>query len=189
MEAHDNPDITQLILRWQNGDKSAEESLFNALYDSLHDLARRCLRTEPQGRTLGATALVHEAYIRFQNSHELNIIDRQHFLALAARVMRHILVDKARARKTRPHLEQPASEEEWGIVQSDVDAEEIIAVDSALDELFQHSERQARIVELRYFGGYSFEECASLLSISAKTAQRDWQLARIRLRIAVHGTA
>jgi RNA polymerase sigma-70 factor, ECF subfamily len=189
MKAQNNQDITQLILRWQNGDKGAEESLFNALYDSLHDLARRCLRTEEQGRTLGATALVHEAYIRFRNSHELNIAGRQHFLALAARVMRRILVDKARARKARPRLEPPASEEEWGVVRSDIDAEEIIAVDSALDELAKHSERQARIVELRYFGGHSFEECATLLSISVKTAQRDWQLARVRLRLTVHGTA
>jgi RNA polymerase sigma-70 factor (ECF subfamily) len=188
MKAQDSPDITHLILCWQKGDKGAEEFLFNALYDSLHDLARRCLRTEPQARTLGATALVHEAYIRFRNSHQLNISDRQHFLALAARVMRRILVDKARARKARPRLEQPVSEE-WAIIQSDVDAEEIISVDSALDQLFQHSERQARIVELRYFGGYSFEECATLLSISSKTVQRDWQLARVRLRIAIHGTS
>jgi DNA-directed RNA polymerase specialized sigma24 family protein len=103
--------------------------------------------------------------------------------------MRRILVDKARARQARPQVTAIAREEELAIVGNDVEAAEIIAVDRALNELARHSQRQARLVELRYFGGYSFQECATLLEISEKTAQRDWQLARVRLRVSVDGTA
>jgi len=184
----ENLDLTRLIQRWTNGEKEIEQELFEALYDTLHGLALKCLRREAPGRSLGATALVHEAYIRFRRAQNLTINNRDHFFALASRVMRRILVDRARARQSRPRLEPPISGYETAIVPTDVEAEEIIAVDRALGDLSRQSPRQARLVELRYFGGYSLEECAALLQVSEKTAQRDWQVARVRLRISIDGT-
>jgi len=183
-----NTDITRLILRWTSGEKEVEDELFSALYDALHALASQCLRGEAQGRSLTATALVHEAYIRFCRSQNLIITNREHFFALASRVMRRILVDRARARQARPRLEAAALDD-FAMVLTVPEAEEIIAVDRALAELSRQSNRQAQLVELRYFAGYSLEECAMLLRISEKTAQRDWQVARVRLRIAIDGTA
>jgi RNA polymerase sigma factor (TIGR02999 family) len=188
MASRENVDITHLIRRWQKGDKDAEEPLFAALYDALHTLALHCLKREAPGRTLGATALVHEAYLRFCRAESLNIVDRQHFFALASRVMRRILVDKARARQARPRLEPAAEGNDARIVREDIEAEEILALDRALSELSRQSQRQAQLVELKYFGGYSLEDCAALLGVSEKTAQRDWQIARVRLRSAIDGT-
>ena len=161
--------------------------MFAALYRTLHGLALACLRGELPGRTLGATALVHEAYLRFRKAQNLSIADRKHFLALTARVMRHILVDKARSRRAQPellHAEDPCE----SLVRTDTEADEIIAVDRALMDLALQSPRQSEIVELLYFGGHSAEECAMLLGVSEKTVRRDWQVARVRLRIAINGT-
>jgi RNA polymerase sigma-70 factor (ECF subfamily) len=189
MKPPEQPNITQLIVRWTSGDKEAEDLLFAALYDNLHALAVRCMRTETPGRTMGATALVHEAYIRFRSAQNLIVADRQHLFALASQVMRRILVDKARARKARPHAAAGECSGVPEIVQTEPEAEEIIAVDRALEDLSRHSQRQAKLVELRYFAGYSLEECATLLNVSEKTVQRDWRVARVRLRIAIDGTS
>jgi len=188
MASQRNPDLTGLIRRWTNGEKEIEQELFEVLYDALHDLALKCVRREAPERSLGATALVHEAYIRFRRTQNLTINNRDHFFALASRVMRRILVDRARARQARPRLEPAIAAYENAIMPTDVEAEEIIAVDRALGDLSGRSPRQAQLVELRYFGGYSLEECAALLQISEKTAQRDWRVARVRLRISIDGT-
>jgi RNA polymerase sigma factor (TIGR02999 family) len=180
-------DITHLLRRWQNGDLSAEEPLFAALYDTLHRLAIHCLQGEGAGHSLGATGLVHEAYIRFRRTEALNITDRKHFLSLAARVMRHILVDKARARRARPQFAQAIGDEPLALVRTDGEADQILAVDRALTQLSLQFPRQSQLVELRYFGGYSVEECAVMLGISEKTVQRDWQVARVRLKTAIDG--
>jgi RNA polymerase sigma factor (TIGR02999 family) len=185
----ETPDITRLIVEWRSGNKDAENRLFEALYSRLHTLALVCLRSEPAGISMGATGLVHEADLRFQKSERLEIANRAHFLALAARVMRRILVDRARARRAekREGLNVPV---EWAdnVVQTDQQADEIIGVDRAMDELAERAPRQCMLVELRYFAGFTIEESATVLGISARTARREWQVARARLMGAIDGT-
>lgn len=183
-------EITALIERWQAGDKAAENALFEALYAKLHAIAARFLRSEAAGRSLGATALVHEAYLRFQQAHQLDINGRSHFLALAARVMRRILVDKARQRRSdkRTGDRVPLDAAEFFPI-TDSDADEILEVDFALEKLSKQSPRQVQIIELRYFAGFNEEESATALGISPRTVRREWQVARTRLRIAIDGVA
>ena len=183
-----DPEITRLIEQWQGGDQSAENALFQALYDRLHAMAVQCLRSERPGNSLGATGLVHEAYLRFKRAERLDIIDRSHFLALTARVMRRILVDRARARQAQKRMADPAPVQATdNLIGSDAEAVQILAVDRALDDLSKKSERLAHLVELRYFAGYTVEESAQVLGMSARQTRRDWQAARIRLRIAIDG--
>lgn len=181
-------EITRLISDWQRGDKAAESALFDALYQKLHAIAVHCIRTEPAAQSLGATGLIHEAYLRLDRSEDLQIADRSHFLALAARVMRRILVDRARARRAikRDADLQPLSEEiAWFHHTADID--EIISVDRALDVLCTRSPRQGRLVEMRFFGGFSLDESAAALNISTRHARREWDVARLRLREAIDG--
>ena len=181
-------DITGLLVEWQRGNRAAERSLFDALYAVLHRIALQCLRTEWADQTLGATALVHEAYLRFSRSQPLTIADRNHFLALSARVMRRIVVDHARARRAdKRRGERVRVEEGESIVRTDRDADEILAVESALEMLRKHSPRQEKLVELHWFAGYSMNESAGILGISPRTARREWQVARVRLQEAIDG--
>jgi RNA polymerase sigma factor (TIGR02999 family) len=181
-------DITALIVEWQRGDRGAEAALFEKLYQRLHNIASHLVSHERANQTLGPTALVHEAYVRFCGSQQLKIANRAHFLALAARVMRRILVDRARARRAQKRdVAGTLAEEELYWFRSDADADEVIAVDRALEALCLQSPRQCRLVELRYFGGYTIEESASVLHISARHARREWDVARTRLREAIDG--
>jgi RNA polymerase sigma factor (TIGR02999 family) len=182
--------ISRLISDWQRGNREAENALFEALYQRLHQIALQCLRSRDVGRTLGATALVHEAYLRFRQSERIDVHDSHHFLCLAARVMRRILVDRARARisEKRGGDRQPVEFND-ALAISETDAEQILLVDQALAQLAQQSPRQAELVELRYFAGFSEEESAEALAISARTARREWQVARTRLRLAIDGSA
>jgi RNA polymerase sigma factor (TIGR02999 family) len=183
-------EITRLISDWQRGDKNAENALFEALYKRLHEIALHYMRTEPGGGSLGATGLIHEAYLRLGRSEDLHITDRTHFLALAARVMRRILIDRARARRSEKRGgEQAAIEIRDALVVTDQDADEILAVDRALEQLTRQSPRQSQLVELRYFAGYSIEESAAVLGVSTRTARREWQVARTRLKVAIDGSA
>lgn len=109
-------DITRLIEQWQHGNRTAEDALFEVMYHRLHNIAMQCLSRERPGQMISATALVHEAYLRFRNAERLEIADRSHFLALAARVMHRILVDRARARKTGKRGNDPVPEELSGAV-------------------------------------------------------------------------
>jgi RNA polymerase sigma factor (TIGR02999 family) len=181
-------EITLLIAEWQDGNRAAEAALFDALYRDLHRIALQVLRSEPSGRTLGATELLHEAYIRFNKTQGLSVANRSHFLALAARVMRRLLVDRARARKAEKRGADPLRVEATeSIVQADPDADRIIAVDRALEELGENSSRLSRLVELRYYAGYTLEESAEILGVSTRTARREWQVARTRLRGIIDG--
>jgi RNA polymerase sigma-70 factor (ECF subfamily) len=181
-------EITRLIADWQRGDAAAENALFELLYARLHSIALQCLRGEPL-QTIGATALVHEAYMRFKSAENLEIANRAHFLALAARVMRRILVDRARARcSVKRHGIKVPPEAVEALFASDSEAEQILSVNAALDSLSRRSPRQAQLVEFRYFGGFSEEESAAALGISVRTARREWQVARTRLRMAIDGT-
>jgi RNA polymerase sigma factor (TIGR02999 family) len=179
--------ITRLISAWQSGDPLAENALFDALYETLHRIALERLRIE-RSPTLGPTALVHEAFLRFRSAERLTINNSQHFLFLAGRVMRRILVDRARARLSQKRGRDIVRVElVEQVVREESDADEIIAVDRALADLAKQSPRQAQLVELRYFGGLSEEETAGALGISARTVRREWQLARTRLKIAITG--
>ncbi len=180
-------DITRLIAEWQDGNREAESALFERLYQRLHAIAMHLARNERIEDSLGPTALIHEAYLRFCGSAKLKIVNRAHFLALAARVMRRILVDRARARKA---AKRNASDEEAEAVlwfRNEADVDEVIAVDRALEVLETRSPRQCRFVELRYFGGYTVEESAAALDISPRHARREWDVARTRLREAIDG--
>lgn len=155
----------------------------------MHSIALQLLRRERPGISLGPTALLHEAYLRFQKAERLDIADQAHFLALAARVMRRILVDRARSKRAEKREGQHVGIE-WSesLIQSEQQAEEILGVDRALEQLSATAPRQCKLVELRYFAGFSLEESASILGISTRTARRDWQVARTRLLGVLHGT-
>jgi RNA polymerase sigma factor (TIGR02999 family) len=185
---HSHDEITRLIAEWREGDRSAENRLFELLYQKLRDIAVQCMRDEERCRTLGPTALVHEAYLRLSKSQHLDVSDRTHFLALAARVMRQILTDTARARRSAKRGGDPNRVELTEcMIKTDSEADEIIAVDRALKQLSRQFPRQAVLVELRYFGGRSLEEAAAVMGVSARTARREWQVARIRLKEAIDG--
>jgi RNA polymerase sigma factor (TIGR02999 family) len=181
-------EITRLISDWQRGAPGAENALFNALYKKLHKLAVQCLQSERRDQAPGATSLVHEAYLRFRQMQDVEIVNSGHFLALAAQVMRRIVVDRARARRSEKRGgDAVATELPDDLAVPDADVEEILAVDFALQDLARHSPRKAQLVELRYFAGFSEEESAACLGISVRTVRRDWQIARTRLRIAIDG--
>lgn len=187
---HSEGEITKLISEWKRGDRHAENRLFELLYYKLRRIAAHCLRDEERCRTLGPTALVHEAYIRFSRSEDLQVCDSEHFLALAARVMRQILTDAARARRSGKrggdlHRVELAE----SMVQTDAEADEIIAVDRALIQLSQKFPRQAELVQLRFFGGWSLEEAAAVIGVSQRTARREWKVARVRLKESIDGLA
>jgi RNA polymerase sigma-70 factor, ECF subfamily len=183
-------EITRLISEWKHGDRHAENRLFELLYHKLRHIAAQCLRDEERCRTLGPTALVHEAYIRFSRSEDLQVADRQHFLALAARVMRQILTDAARSRRSGKRGSDPQRVElADSMVRTDADADQILAVDQALLELSQKFPRQAELVQLRFFGGWSLEEAAAAIGVSQRTARREWQVARVRLKESIDGPA
>ena len=177
-------DVTALLKAWRGGDESALERLTPLVYDHLRAQARRYVRHERQGLTLQGTALVHEAFLRLVEGQAVDWRDRSHFYAVASQVMRRILVDAARARAAAKRGGGPA-----GAARADVDvdaisagsdrtADEIRALDDALDTLARIDPRRARVVELRYFGGLSVEETADVLGVSPKSVMRDWRTAR-----------
>ena len=158
---------------------------FDAVYDELRHLAHGLLRRRTPGETLNTTALVHEAYLKL-DGRDGAAVDRTHFFALAARAMRFILVDHARARQAvkrggRGVTFGPAHDV------ADLRADEVLALDEALARLADEQPRLAQVVELRFFGGLTFEEAAEVTGVSVRTAKRDWDLARAWLHRAVHG--
>jgi RNA polymerase sigma factor (TIGR02999 family) len=171
-------DITGLLRAWANGDTAALERLTPFVYDELLRIARRCMRRQtPQ--TLQSTALVHEAYMRLVKVEGLRWQDRAHFFAVAAQMMRRILVDAARARraaKRQGNAQRITFDEGLAIsVKQDGD---LVAIDDALSALAQLDPRKARVVELRFFGGLTVEETAEVLQISPDSVKRDWRLAK-----------
>jgi RNA polymerase sigma-70 factor, ECF subfamily len=180
-EHHQN--ITALLRNWQQGDEGAFERLIPLVYRELHQIARRHIRRERHDHSLQATALVNEAYLRLVDTKRVAWQDRVHFLAVAARVMRHILVDHARA--VRAHKRGGAAAtvtfDEALLVTSEPD-QDLVALDEALDALAAFDERKSRVIELRFFGGLSVEETASVLNVSPDTVMRDWRLAKVWLR-------
>ena len=170
--------ITELLNRFGNGDQGAEKELFPYLYAELRKLAFAKLRRERAGHTLQATALVHEVYLRMIG-HKAQWNGRAHFFAVSARVMRAILIDYARQQKTgkRGGGIKPLPLDDVLIISSDK-AELALQVDEALVQLAALDERQARVVEMRYFAGMTEEEIGLVLGVSSKTVKRDWAMAK-----------
>jgi RNA polymerase sigma factor (TIGR02999 family) len=171
-------DVTGFLKAWASGDSGALERLTPLVYDELLRIARRYMRGR-QAQTLQTTALVNEAYIRLMAAEDLSWRDRAHFFAVAAQMMRRILVDAARSRgaaKRGGDALRVTFSEDIGFPDSqDVN---VLAIDDALSALEKLDARKARVVELRFFGGLSVEETAEILQISAHTVMRDWRLAK-----------
>jgi RNA polymerase sigma factor (TIGR02999 family) len=173
--------VTQLLNRWSNGDEQALHDLAPIVYGELRRLAHHYLRSERPEHTLESAALVHEVYLRLIGGQPVELQNRDHFFAVASRLMRQILVDYARSRK--------AAKRDGGCRVSlsnamDIpitDDEGIMALDRALKQLAGIDERQARIVELKFFGGLSSSSVASVLNISRATVDREWAVARLWL--------
>ncbi len=174
-------DVTQLLREMQGGDAGAAERLLPLVYRELHRLAAGYMRRERQDHTLQATALINEAYLRLTRE-RLDWQNREHFIGVAATVMRRVLVDSARAHRAemRGGGQQRVDFEEALLIAPER-SDEILALDAALGRLAEVSPRQARVVELRYFGGLSVEEVAGVLDIATRSVKRDWALARVWL--------
>jgi RNA polymerase sigma factor (TIGR02999 family) len=183
-------EITDLLHRWQAGDAQALDRLIPLVYDRLRAIARQRLRAEPERHSLDTTGLVHEAYLKLVEGPAATLTDRSHFLALASRVMRHLLVDHARARRRGKRGGGVAplelAEDAWV---SDPELDAAVELDRALERLEQLDERQSRILEQRYFGGLSLEETAAALGLSLATVKRELRSARAWLALELGGEA
>jgi RNA polymerase sigma factor (TIGR02999 family) len=168
---------------WGSGDEAAPAQLAEHIYPELRRMARRYMKNEAQGNTLQATALVHEVYLRLVDVANVDWQARAQFFAIAAQMMRRILVDAARARGSRRREGTPSKVnlDESALLPPAPDRS-ILALDDALTAFSQVAPRQAKVVELRYFGGLTEEEIVAALNISARTARRDWHLAKAWLR-------
>jgi RNA polymerase sigma factor (TIGR02999 family) len=170
-----------MLQAWRRGDASALERLTPVVYAELHRIAHRNLAQEREGHLLQPTALVNEAFVRLLGEAPVEWASRAHFFGFAARLMRHILIDFARAQQTekrgrrRTHLDLAAAGD---VPASQRDPVDLIDLDDALDDLAQLDARQAQLVELRYFGGLENAEIAAVLGISEPTVVRDWRVAR-----------
>ncbi len=172
-------EITCLLKAWGSGDEAALGRLTEHVYPELRRLARRSMKNEARGHTLQTTALVHEVYLRLVDATNIEWRARAQFFAIAAQMMRRILVDAARNRGSRRLGGMPVkiSLDESAILSPAPDRS-ILALDEALTAFSQLAPRQGRVVELRYFGGLTEEEIAAALNISPRTVRRDWDLAR-----------
>jgi RNA polymerase sigma factor (TIGR02999 family) len=167
-----------LIVRWRSGDEQALKDLLPLVYEELRRVARKHLRSQRANHTLQTTALIHEAYLRLAGAEGAGVQDHNHFVALASRVMRQVLVDHARGRlaaKRQGGVRVTLSDAADIADRSEVD---VLGVDEALTRLFELDEQQARVVELRFFGGLSIQETADALNISPSTVKREWTMAR-----------
>jgi RNA polymerase sigma factor (TIGR02999 family) len=177
-------DITALLQQWRSGDQSAIDSVYSELYKEMRGMAARYLHAERGGRTLQATALVHEVYLRLKNVGDVDWQARGQFLAMVARMMRNMLVDAARKRAVRG---RGAVELERAANVDDGDGLDFVALDIALDKLATESPRSARVVELRFFGGLDAQECAEAMEVSLSTVEREWRFGRAWLQSAIAG--
>ena len=172
-------DVTGLLQSWQRGEDGALDRLLPLVYDELRRVARARLRAERPGHTLQATALVHEAYVRLFGSGAATLRNRTHLFAMAARVMRQILVDHARrkAARKRGGIDTIVTLDE-SIPAAQMAVVDLVALDEALTELGTLDPRLARVVELKFFAGLNIQETAEALQVSAATVERDWTVSR-----------
>jgi len=178
MDAPSTHQITQLLVEWNNGDRVALEKLIPLVHAELHRIAHRHMAGERPGHILQTTALVNEAYMRLIDWKNVEWQNRAHFFGLAAQIMRHILVDFARAHARE---KRGGGAVQVSLLQADnIDSErsaDLVALDDALQALEKLDQRQARVVELRFFGGLNQEETAEALKVSVGTVRRDWIMA------------
>ncbi len=173
--------ITQLLVAWRSGDDDrAAERLFPLVYGQMRRMARGQLRGRRPGQTLSSQTLVHEAYLKLERAEALDLRDRSHFFAVAARAMRQIAVDHARrrVRHKRGGGAEPAPVDEVQLADPQLGPEELVQLDEALGQLRSLDARLCSVVELRYFAGLEVEEVATALDISSATVKRDWRKAR-----------
>jgi RNA polymerase sigma factor (TIGR02999 family) len=182
--------VTELLSRWNDGDIAARDALIPLVYDELRRVAKKNLAGQRSDHTLQATALVHEAYLRLVNRKAANWQGRAHFFALAAQMMRQILVDHARmhsaAKRGGGALTLVLEDDVAGKPEMNLD---LIGLDRAMKQLASLDARQSQIVELRFFGGLSIEEAARVVEISPATAKREWATARVWLHHAMEAGA
>jgi RNA polymerase sigma factor (TIGR02999 family) len=187
--AHSEPDhrVTALLRAWGEGEQGALEELTPLVYIELQKIARKYMAQERRDHTLQPTALINEAYMRLVDMRQPRWQDRSHFFALAAQVMRRILVDFARARRYQKRgggAQQLTLDE--GLLMS-APGKDLVALDDALTALAVIDPRKSRVVEMRFFGGLSLEETAAALGVSAKTVTRDWNIAKVWLLRELRG--
>jgi len=171
--------VTELLLAWGRGDQAAFDELVPVVHGELHRIARRCMAGERAGHSLEATALVNEAYLRLIDVQRVRWQDRAHFLAMAARLMRRVLVDHARAKgyQKRGGGAVRVTFDERLVPPAEPD-HDLVALDEALEALATVDERKSRVIELRFFAGLTVEETAEALQVSVQTVMRDWQFAK-----------
>jgi RNA polymerase sigma factor (TIGR02999 family) len=181
--AEHSQNVTVLLAKWGQGDREALDALTPLVYNELRKLAKSYLRRERADHTLEGTALVHEAYLRLIDQREVEWRNRNHFFALAAELIRRILVDHARARiaakRGGNNIKLSLDEAITPVDEKDLD---LLALNDALDALARNDLQQSRIVELRYFAGLTIEETADVLQISTATVKRDWVMAKTFLK-------
>jgi RNA polymerase sigma-70 factor (ECF subfamily) len=174
-----NPGHTELLLAWGRGDRAALDQLVPLVHHELHRIARHCMAGERAGHSLQASALINEAYLRLIDVHRVDWRDRNHFLSMAARLMRRILVEAARSKhrqKRGAGAEKITFDE--GLIIPAQSGQDLVALDEALEALAKVDERKSRVIELRFFGGLTVEETANALNVSPDTVLRDWRLAK-----------
>jgi len=176
-------EVTKLLQAWGQGQQEALDELLPIVHQELHRLARRFMFGERAGHTLQTTALVNEAYLRLVNSRRVNWQNRAHFFAISAQLMRRILVDSARAHRSKKRgagMSKVTLDE--ALVGPQEKGQDLVALDDALTLLAEVDPRKSRVVELRFFGGLSAEETAEILKVSPDTVLRDWKLAKAWLK-------
>jgi RNA polymerase sigma factor (TIGR02999 family) len=175
------PEITQLLMAWRNGDQTALKQLMPLVYRELHRLAHHLMNRERPGCVLQTTALVNEAYLRLVDSSQVQWKSRAHFFAVAAQLMRRVLVDAARERQSRKRGGDWVQVSLADVVIPQQRRADLLALDDALEALAAMDKRKSEIVVMRFFGGLTVEETAAVLEVSPDTVMRDWQLAKVWL--------
>ena len=176
--------VTLLLRRLKTGDTDAETQLFEMLYGEMKRIARSLVAHEAEHETMTPTALVHNAYLRLREVDPETFQDHRHFLRVAAKVMRHLLVDQARAYRAykRGGTHERVEYSEQLLFTNETDVDLVLAVNQAMERLRSQCPERSDVIELHYFAGYTFEEVGKILSISERTAKRHWSLARLWLR-------
>lgn len=186
MSNSSTPEITDLLVQWQNGERDVGETLMPLIYEELRKIAHRHMRKERPNQTMSTTSLVNEAFLNLVDQSKLRLENRLHFFAIASRVMRRVLIWNARKRNA---AKRGGGQIVLPIEDIDIAAqgpiEDLIELDQAMNQLEKLDERLCRVVECRYFAGLSIDETAAILNISAATVKRDWQTAKAWLHKAL----
>ena len=182
-QPRDEPEITELLRDWRAGSQQALDRLMPLVYDALRAIASRHLARERRDGTLATTALVHEAYVRLVDQRQVDWQNRAHFFAIAARVMRRIVVDEARRRKRVKRGSgvtpmQIETADDFVVDGASLAIPDVLALDRALTDLEMMDPQQGRVVELKFFGGLTAEEIAAVMNVSTRTVKREWSIAR-----------